>query len=614
LRITTPIEELAVMNYQLLKINLSNRSSEIEDIPKEIIRKYVGGRGLGAYLLYQSVPPKSDPLGEENHLIFTAGPASGSGLYYSSKTSVNTKSPLTGIYLYSISSGILAQQMRRAGFWAIDVSGTAESPTYLLIQNDRVEFKDASSLWGLETAAAQKQMLKGTSRKSAATVGIGPGGEQLNRYASIFADGALYRCFGRGGAGAVMGSKNLKGMVVTANRDQKPVYGEKISALNKEIAGLLKTEYKGWAESWRRYETAADLDTMNELGLLPTRNWQTGRFEGWQGIDKSTTPMGWPEKGRACAPYCPTPGCREVQVKDGPYKGARSDIEWETVYAFGSSCGVNKMEAVIAAGQICDEYGVDTMTAGVTIGFAMECFEKGLIDKQDTDGIELRFGNDEAMIAVLNKMVKQEGFGKQIAKGTMRLSKEIEGSEAFAMHAKGMEFGGYECRGANGQALQFAIDNRGGCHHGYGLPARTEIFDNTRLEVAGKGEYVKQAAISRIVRDSLICCTFTPVYGEEMVVKVLSSLSGEAWSAPDIKEVGLRIMCQERLFNMREGITEKDDCLPARLLAEPKPDGPTKGEVVPLAELKKAYYEAMGHDLTTGNPPDALLVRLGIEK
>jgi aldehyde:ferredoxin oxidoreductase len=602
------------MKPLVLRIDLSSRSYEIEDISPEIIRKYIGGRGLGAYLLYQSVPPKADPLGDENHLIFTAGPASGSGLYYSSKVNLNTKSPLTGIYLYSISSGILAQQMRKAGFWAINVSGTAESPTYLLIDNHEVQFKDAAPLWGLETAAAQKRMLKDTSQKGAATVGIGPAGEQLNRYASIFADGALYRCFGRGGAGAVMGSKNLKGMVVTANSDQKTVHGEKISALNKEIAGLLKTEHKGWAESWRRYETAADLEIMNELGLLPTRNWQTGRFEGWRGIDKSTTPMGWPEKGRPCGPYCPTPGCRDVEVKDGPYKGAHSDIEWETIYGFGSSCGIDKMEAVIAASQICDEYGVDTITAGVTIGFAMECFEKGLIDKKDTDGIDLRFGNAGAVIAVLNKMVKQEGFGKQISKGTMRLSKEIRDSEAFAMHAKGMEFGGYECRGANGQALQFAIDNRGGCHHGYGLPARMEMFDNTRLDVAGKGEYVKKAAISRMVRDSLIVCTFTPLYTEEMVVKVLSSLFGETWSATDIKEVGLRIMCQERLFNMREGITEKDDTLPARLLAEPKPDGPTKGEVVPLKELKKDYYTAMGYDLVTGNPPDALLAKLGIEK
>ena len=602
------------MNPQLLRIDLSNRSYEVEDIPQETLRKHIGGRGLGSYLLYRSVPPRADPLGEENHLIFTAGPASGTGLSYSSKVNINTKSPLTGIYLYSISSGILAHQMRKAGFWAIDIRGMAESPTHLLVENQKVFFKDATSIWGLETAEAQKRILGSHLSRNAATVGIGPAGEQLNRYAALFTEGALYRCFGRGGAGAVMGSKKLKGMVVTGDGDAEVGDEARFGELKREIARLLKTDFKGWADRWRRYETGSDLGTMNELGILPTRNWQTGQFEGWRGIDKSTAPMGWPEKGRACGPYCPSPGCREVEVKEGPYRGAHSDFEWETIYAFGSSCGVDKMEAIVAASQICDEYGVDTMTTGITIGFAMECFEKGLIDQKDTEGIDLRFGNDEAMIAVLKKMVRQEGFGKQIFKGTRRLSKEIKGSEAFAMHAKGMEFGGYECRGLNGQALQFAIDNRGGCHHGYGLPARTEVFDDTRLQVEGKGEYLKNAAISRVVRDSLIVCTFANLYNEEIMAETLSSLHGEPWSVDELRETGIRIMCQERLFNMREGITEKDDALPARLLEEPKPDGPTKGAVVPLEALKEDYYRAMGFDPATGNPTDSLLAGFGIEK
>ncbi|MFH1487874.1 MAG: aldehyde ferredoxin oxidoreductase N-terminal domain-containing protein, partial [Pseudomonadota bacterium] len=372
------------MKYQLLKIDLSNRSYEIEEIPKEIIRNTIGGRGLGAYLLCRSVPPKADPLGEENHVIFTAGPASGTGLPYSSKVNVNTKSPLTGIYLYSISSGILAHQMRKAGFWAVDIKGVAEGPTTITVENDRVLFKDASALWGKETAEAQKMMLGNLSPKNAATVGIGPAGEHLNRYAALFTEGGLYRCFGRGGAGAVMGSKNLKGMVVSGDGDIAVADEAGLDAVKKEIARLVKTDFKGWADWWRRYETAADLETMNELGALPTRNWQTGQFEGWRGIDKSTAPMGWPEKGRACGPFCLSPGCREVEVKEGPYKGAKSDFEWETVYAFGTTCGVDKMEAIVAASQICDEYGVDTMSAGITIGFAMECFEKGLIDQKDT--------------------------------------------------------------------------------------------------------------------------------------------------------------------------------------------------------------------------------------
>jgi len=599
------------MQYSILKIDLSNRSYEIEAIPKEVIRKYIGGRGLGAYLLYNSVPQNTDPLGEGNHVVFTAGPASGSGLFYSSKINVTTKSPLTGVYLYSISSGILAAQMRKAGYWAIDIAGMAESPVYLSIEDETVKFNDAASLWGLEPAEAQRRMRGDSPEQKAATTAIGPAGEKRIRYASLFSGGDLYRCFGRGGAGCVMGAKNLKGMVVSGSGG---VDREKIDSLQKEIAGLLKTDFKTWADNWRRYETTADLETMNELGILPTRNWQYGQFDGYANIDKSTTPIGWPEKGYGCGPYCPSPGCREVEIKDGPYKGARSDVEWETVYAFGSNCGVDRMDAVIAASQICDEFGIDTMTAGVTIGFAMECFEKGLITTDDTDGIELRFGDDRAMIAALKKLAGQEGFGTRLAQGTRDLAKEIKGSEAFAMHAKGMEFGGYECRGLNGQALQFAIDNRGGCHHGYGLPARQEIFDGSRLDVQGKGEQVKQAAISRIVRDCLIVCTFTPVYANPRVAEALSALFAETWTTADIQEVGTRIMCIERLFNIGEGVTRSDDTLPDRLLKEPKPDGPTKGAVVPLEELKDDYYKAMEFDLETGNPTAALLAKLGIEK
>ncbi len=599
----------------MLTIDLSKRLSASEEIPDAIIRQYVGGRGLGSYLLYRLVPAKADPLGPDNHLIFTAGPLSGTGFFYSSKANLTTKSPQTGIYLYSICSGILAQEMRKAGYWALDIKGIAESPTYLVINDDRVEFRDASSLWGMETAAAQKLMLGELPATKAATVGTGRAGEQLIKYAALFGGGELYRCFGRGGAGAVMGSKKLKGLVVTGSGKVTVLNKDRFRTAKGEITQRLKTDFKTWGEWWRRYETTADLATTNELGIIPTRNWQTGQFEGWPGIDKSTTPMGWPEKVRPCGPYCPSAGTREVMVKDGPYKGAHSDLEWECVYAFGSQCGVDKMEAIIAASQLCDEFGIDNMTAGITIGFAMECFEKGLIGLKDTDGIELRFGNDQAMIAALKKLVKLEGFGKQLAKGTRRLSEEIKGSEGFAMHAKGMELGGYECRGLNGQALQFAISTCGGSHHAYGLPARAETMDGTRLNLEGKGEQVKHAAIGRIIGDSLILCTFPgPMYTRQIQVEALSSMFAEPWSVAELDEAGERVMCQERLFNVREGLSRKDDVLPDRLLKEPKPDGPTKGVVVPLEELKDSFYKAMGYDPATGNPTEAVLKKLGVEK
>ncbi|MFC1910742.1 aldehyde ferredoxin oxidoreductase family protein [Chloroflexota bacterium] len=608
-------------NKNILKIDLSNRTCSMEEIPKEILKKYIGGRGLGSYLLYNSVPEKTDPLGQDNHLIITAGPASGTDLFYSSKVCLNTKSPLTNAYLYSICSGILPHQMKKAGLWAIDIKGIASSPIYLVINNHQVEFRDATPLWGMETARAQEMMLGGQPRNSAASVAIGPAGEQLVRYASVFGEGPLYRCFGRGGGGCVMGSKNLKGLTVTGTGEVEITDKAKLDTIKKGMVEKLKTDCKKWADMWRRYETAADLQITNDAGILPTRNWQNGQFEGWRGIDKSTTPMGWPENNRPCGPFCLTPGCREVVVEHDLYKGARSDIEWETIYALGSTCGVDKMEAVLAASQLCDEFGMDTMTSGVTIGFAMECFEKGLIGLKDTDGIELRFGNDQAMIAMLQKIAKSEGFGKRLAMGTKKLSEQIHGSETFAMHVKGMELGGYECRGINGQALQFAISTRGGCHHAYGLPARSEISDGSRLNVQGKGESVKHAAIGRIVRDSMIICTFLTqgppsmqVISDGLLAGVLSSVDNEPWSVDELKQAGVRIMCQERLFNMREGLTRQDDSLPDRLLKEPKPDGPTKGVVVPLEELKDDFYRAMGYDLATGNPPDSLLNQLGITK
>ncbi|MFC1967766.1 aldehyde ferredoxin oxidoreductase family protein [Chloroflexota bacterium] len=602
-----------VLEPMMLRIDLSNRSYKTEEIPRDVLRKYIGGRGLGAYLLYKLNPAKADPLGEENRIIFTVGPTAGSKLPFSAKMNLNTKSPLTGIYLHSVCSGTFGYEMREAGYWAIAVEGIADSPTYIVIDNQEVEFRDATPLWGMETAEAQKVMLEGFPRGKAAAVGIGPAGEQLIRYAAVFSQGSLYRCFGRGGGGCVMGSKKLKGIVMKGDGEVEIGDKNRLKAMRPIINAVIKGNPKRY-ERRLRYETGADLEELNALGMLPTRNWQTGQFEGWSGIDKSTTPMGWPEKPQPCAPYCLVPGCREAKVKSGPYKGAHSSFEWETIYAFGVVTGVDKMEAIVAASQLCDEFGIDTMTAGITIAFTMECFEKGLIGLKDTDGIELRFGDDKAMIAALRKLVKQEGFGKQLAKGTRRLSEEIKGSEDFAMHAKGMELGGYECRGLNGQALQFAVASRGGCHHSVGLAARRENSDGTRLDIEGKGEYLKNIAVFRVSRDCLIVCSFGRIYNDERSAEALSALFGEPWSVDDIARAGWRVITQERLFNAREGLTREDDTLPGRLLKEPKPDGPTKGAVVPLEPLKDDWYRAMGFDLATGIPTDATLAELGIEK
>ena len=602
------------MEAKLLSIDLSSRTCDIEEIPGKVIRQYLGGRGLGAYLLHKLVPAGADPLGGENQLIFAAGPASGTNFFYSSKAVVNTKSPLTGIYLYAVCSSALSHQIKKAGFWAIAIKGIADSPTYIVIKNQEVQFKDATPLWGMKTTEAQKALLDDISPLKATAMAIGPAGEKLLKYAAIMS-GSPSRTFGRGGTGCVMGSKKLKGVVVYGDGKVEIGNPDKLQAVRDTIRENMK-ENKKWADYWRLYGTGGDLEWLNAEGGIPTRNWQGGQFEGWRGIDTSTTAGEWPRVNHTCAPYCPTPRAHHIDVKKGPYQGAQCDgPEWETIYAFGSQCGVDKFDAVSAAGQICDEYGIDTMSAGVSIGFAMECFEKGLIGIEDTDGIELRFGDDQAMIAMLKKMVNQEGFGRRLTEGVRKLSGEIEGSQAFAMHAKGLELGGYECRGLMGQALQYAISNRGGCHHAYGIIVRDELLKGNRMEIESKGEQVKTLAIGRIIRDSLSLCTFPgKIVNDQMLPDIIAGLLGGTWTMDDVSKVGERIMCMERLFNMREGITREHDTLPARLLKEPKPDGPTKGTVVPIEELKDSYYRAMGWDLSTGNPSDSLLAELGIDK
>ena len=270
---------------------------------------------------------------------------------------------------------------------------------------------------------------------------------------------------------------------------------------------------------------------------------------------------------------------------------------------------------MVAAGQICDEYGIDTMSAGVAIGFAMECFERGLISEQDTEGIKLRFGDDSAMMALLGKIVRKEGIGKILAKGTRYASEQITGSEGFAMHAKGMEFGGYECRNSWGQALQFAINARGGDHHVYGLPARVEHVKGLGTQLEGKGQMVKNAATRRILCDSAMLCTFPypKIYGDESVTALFSALLGKEIPLAEVLKIGERVQTMERIFNAREGLTRDDDQLPARLTKEPKPDGPGAGAVVPLEALKDDYYRAMGWDVATGLPGEALCRELGIK-
>jgi len=570
---------------------------------------------LGAYLLYQNLSGGVDPLSPDNVIIFSCGPAQGTSAYYSSRAVLNTKSPLTNVYLYSVASGQFGHKIKRAGFTAIMIKGRAAEPLYLAINNDQVEFRSASELWGLKTIEAMKAMVADAQIPKASCAVIGPAGERAMKMAMIATEGEKVRTFGRGGAGAVMGSKNLKGLLISGSQEDhiadKGVFQEAKRIIQEAIK-----EKPAFVEGRWRFGTGADMLALNELGVLPTRNWQTGVFKDVKGIALTEIEEIWPRKNVNCGPYCINPCSHTIQIDRGPWKGTRVDgPEYETIYAFGSNCGIDQFDAIVAAEEICDEYGIDTMSCGLSVSFAMECYEKGLISKEDLEGVDLRFGNAEAMVKAVKMIAEGEGIGSLLGEGVKKASEKITGSEGFAMHCKGLEFGGYECRGLWGQALQYALSSRGACHHAYGLPARIPAELNTPTQVEGKGELVKSSAITRVLYDSTVMCALNiSVVGLEGVAKTVNAITGKNCTLEELRKIGFRVVTLERMFNVREGLSRKDDYLPKRLTEQPLPDGPNRGCVVPMDELLDEGYRAMGWDKDTGVPLRETIEELGLEE
>lgn len=599
---------------QLLVVDLSNRSFHTETIPAQIMADYVGGRGLVAHLLYGKVIPGTDPLGPQNPLIFLAGPAQGLSAPYSPKTVLGTKSPLTGTYLYSVASGSFGHDLARAGLSGLLITGSASEPTYLVIEGGRVSFRSARRLWGKKTVEAQQNMGADSGYPRASVLAIGPAGERGALLAAIVTEGERCRTFGRGGPGAVMGSKNLKGVVLAREASNKAAADpQAFQDFWKWVNRKLK-EAPMWVEERRLYGTGADMVTLLKQGILPVRNWQSAVFPGVEKICPATTTEEYPRQSVACGPYCPSPCSHISRIESGPYKGARTEgPEYETYYAMGSNCGVDRMDAIVAAEEICDQYGLDTMSVGLAISFAMECYEKGLLSSQDAEELDLRFGNHAAMVEMTRRIAEGQGLGRLLGQGTRVASREIPGSEDFAINMKGMEPGGYECRGLNGQAVQFALSPRGGCHHALGLPARVEAARGTGRETTGKGQLLKKGAVDRILYDCAILCTFSQaILGREALPPLLQAAWGQSYSPEELEKVGLRILTLERFFNLREGLGRKDDTLPGRLLKEPMADGPNKGLVVDLEPLKDDAYAALGWD-SEGRPTAAMLRELGLQ-
>lgn len=597
---------------RLLHVDLSSGAFRTQRLEESILGRFVGGRSLGAKLLYDMLPPGVDPFSPENVMLFLTGPVTGAPVPNAGKYVVVTKSPLTGAWLDSYASGYLALELKLAGYDGLIVRGRAPNPSYLWIEDERVELRDASHLWGKDCFESE-DMVKAETSQEAGVMVIGPAGENLVRFACITSD--HYRQAGRGGAGAVMGSKNLKAVAVRGTGSIR--CADVAGLFSKLEADLARMKESKVAQARRKYGTPLTLNITNAAGMLPTRNFQTGTFPPATGRLDAEGVWRASVAGRAC--YGCICACSKVtRIEEGPYRGDMVEgPEYETLGLLGANLGIDYLPAVVRANIICDSLGMDTMSAGVVIGFAAECFGRGLISRSDL-GYDLGFGKHDEVLALLEDIAFRKGFGRLLGEGVRRAAEAIgQGSERFAMHVKGMEFPAYDPRGAFGSGLAYAVSPRGACHRRAWPPAKEVLGNYPPFTSEGKAELVKQLYDENAILHSLLVCDFPfkfiPLAMEDYA-EYLSLVTGKRWTSQELWTLADRAETQIRLFNNREGFSRSDDTLPGRICEEELPEGPPKGQRISGQDLERMlseYYALRGWD-SEGRPTAETLSALGL--
>lgn len=608
---------------KILRIDLSAKTSTTEELPEEIARDFIGGAGFGIKYLFEEVPAKCDPLGPENKLIFASGPLSGTNVPCTSRMAVTAKSPLTGAVGLSLTGGYFPVELKFAGYDAMIIEGKAEEPMFLVIRDGDVKFRSARKIWGMKTMDAQQIIKNDLNDQNYRVACIGPAGENQLKIASIINE---WRAVGRKGLGAVMGAKNLKAIAIRGTGKVAVADSDKLIAARDQFAKAMK-ESEVLYPAFSKMGTPMVVDHTCAMGIFPTKNYSaTGAYDpiGKIGVEVQMTR----NVGAEHCYGCPV-GCSQLKLaKEKPYAGVLTEgPEFETMYSFGGVTGVENIDAIIAADRLADELGFDSISSGVTVAFAMELYEKGLISQEDTNGLELNFGNDEAMITLLHQMAYREGFGAVLADGSREAAKKIgKGSEQFAMQVKGLELPAYDVRGAKAHGLNYATSFTGADHcRGYafqevfGIPIPKEV---DRFAVEGKGELTKwNQDLRTATTDVPTMCGFlmdmaVPHMAAQNTASLLAAVTGFSFAPEDILVVGERINNLARVFNSRAGLTRADDTLPERLLTEPIPGGASKGHFISREELKQMldeYYKARGWDMETGTPTKEKLLSLGLD-
>jgi aldehyde:ferredoxin oxidoreductase len=595
---------------KVLRVDLATGKFADQEISNEDQKKYLGGRGLAAKMLYEENKPRIDAFDPENRLIIMAGPYTGTFGSFTAFYNVTTKSPLTGAILSAHSGGHWGPMLRKTGYDGIVFKGKSPKPVYLLLTDSGPQLQDASDLWGKDVFETIDTLEKRHERARSAV--IGPAGERLVRYAAIMND--HHRAAGRGGVGAVMGSKKLKAIVVHGTKEVAQSDPEGLKASFKVATATVKEK----SQAFMKYGTSMVVGITGKAGTIPTRNFQTGYFPEYEKIGGDAVVNGYKTKDTACA-RCPL-HCGNLTKAEKDYKVETEGPEYETLAMFGSNLGNSNLESIMMANNLCNQYGMDTISCADTIACATELFEKGIITEKDTGGIKLAWGDHASMIRLVELTGRNEGFGKLIGEGSRRLA-AMYGPEAgkYAMNVKGMEFPGYDPRGIQGMSLAFATSTRGACH----LRATMyvpELFQGKldRFTVKGKAPVLKEFQELFTLLDCMILCKFGArnAFGNswDEMVKLVNMATGAGYTVDELRQVGARAWTMERLFNLREGLSKKDDTLPERLFTVPIHDGPSKGAVVNKADFDnelEEYYKLWGWTLD-GVPTKQALDALGM--
>ena len=610
-------------NGKILRVDLTNGTTSVEEPDEDFYRQYIGGRGFVSYFLLKELKGGVDALGPENKLIFAAGVVTGVPIAGSGRNSVGAKSPLTGGYGDAEVGGYWGAELKHAGYDAIIIEGKAKSPVYLWIEDSKVEIRDAKHLWGKTTGDCQKLIQKELGVSGVRVAQIGIGGENQVRYACVVND--INHAAGRSGMGAVMGSKNLRAIAVKGNQKVELSDTEAVNSLAKWLRDDLKTN--PGAVNMSKNGTQGDLMALNTAGGLPTRNFKQGVFEGAEKISAPAMNESILTSRGGCY-ACPIRCKPEVAVGEpynvDPFYGGP---EYETLAALGSDCGIDNLEAVSKGNQLCGAYGLDTISTGASIAFAMECFENGILTEKDTGGLKLNFGNAEAMLKLIEMIARREGLGGILAEGVALAAATLgKGAERFAIHVKGQELPMHEPRFKAGLGVGYTISPTGAdhCHNIHDSAFETRVAGTLRAMGVSEPLPAQQLSPAKVrmlvyvslwqhVLNCLGFCLFVPLAPSKMV-DLISGITGWDTNVWELMKVGERAIAIDRAFNNREGKGKADDYLPSRFFT-PFDSGPLKGVGIKEDELAQSidtYYAMVGWD-KTGIPTLAKLQELGIE-